>query len=103
MPKETEDGAPRFLSLALPPLMALVLKDVRVQSAWDSVTLRGLLQGLCPRGAKEGPPALLPRGEGDLGVRVPMVSFCPSWGDSLSPRPPVPLLVAADGGTLGSP
>ena len=36
---ETEAGAPRFLSLVLPPPMALVLKEVRVEFAWDLVML----------------------------------------------------------------
>lgn len=36
---ETEAGVPRFLSLVLPPPMALVLKEVRVEFAWDLVML----------------------------------------------------------------
>lgn len=59
--QETEAGAPRFLSLVLPPPMALVLKDVRVESAWDLVILRGVSAGPSPqKGANRGTQALLP-------------------------------------------
>lgn len=67
--------------LALPPPTALVLRDLRVGTAWDLGTPRGVSAGPSPqKGALLSctlgvPQALLPSGEGDLRVSS---RWCPS-------------------------